>query len=158
MRPLWPLWLCAVTVWLIARNTVAKSPCKCGCVGGIYSAAISSWELSIADCKFSIISAARTSGSGKLSKSARDLSLIQKISRLVLSRFRMSSIERSLHQTVLPSRLFQCADILILRFCTFVGVHILPGIPDRDTGLFFYGTYSSDMISIEYTIIPDGVT
>ena len=36
LRPLWPLWLCTVTVWLIARNTVAKSPCKCGCVGGIY--------------------------------------------------------------------------------------------------------------------------
>ena len=36
LRSLWPLWLCTVTVWLIARNTVAKSPCKCGCVGGIY--------------------------------------------------------------------------------------------------------------------------
>ena len=37
LRSLWPLWLCAVTVWLIARNTVAKSPCKCGSVSEIYT-------------------------------------------------------------------------------------------------------------------------
>ena len=36
LRPLWPLWLCTVTVWLFSREGVAKSPCKCGCVGGIY--------------------------------------------------------------------------------------------------------------------------
>ena len=56
-----------------------------------FRVAISSLKLSIADCRFSMISIARTSGSGKLSRSAKDLSLIQKISKLVLSRLRISS-------------------------------------------------------------------
>ena len=47
LRSLWPLWLCTVTVWLIARNTVAKSPCKCGCVGGIYSGQETLWKRKI---------------------------------------------------------------------------------------------------------------
>ena len=52
---------------------------------------ISSLKLSMADWRFSMISADKISGSGKLSRSAKDLSLIQKISRLVLSRLRISS-------------------------------------------------------------------
>ena len=28
-------WLCSVTVWLFSREGMAKSPCKCGSVGGI---------------------------------------------------------------------------------------------------------------------------
>ena len=43
------------------------------------------------DSKFSIISLAKISGSGRLSKSVRLLSLIQKMSRLVLSLAMMSS-------------------------------------------------------------------
>ena len=95
--------------------------------------------------------------------------MIQKISKLVLSRFRMSSIENFLQQAALLSRLFQCADTLILQFCTFEGVHILPGIPGRDTGLFFGDilighdqknevSHLLQIIPIGYTIIPDGVT
>ena len=30
-------WLTAVTVWLFFREGVAKSPCKCGSGGGIYT-------------------------------------------------------------------------------------------------------------------------
>ena len=29
-------WLSAVTVWLFSRESVAKSPCRCGSGGGIY--------------------------------------------------------------------------------------------------------------------------
>ena len=31
------VWLTAVTVWLFSREGVAKSPCRCGSGGGIYS-------------------------------------------------------------------------------------------------------------------------
>ena len=31
------MWLTTVTVWLFSREGVAKSPCKCGSGGGIYT-------------------------------------------------------------------------------------------------------------------------
>ena len=34
------MWLCSVTVWLFSREGVAKSPCKCGSVGGIYTSGV----------------------------------------------------------------------------------------------------------------------
>jgi hypothetical protein len=51
-----------------------------------FSLTIISLKLSNPASRFSIISAARSPGSGRLSRSARDLSLSQVISRLVLSR------------------------------------------------------------------------
>jgi hypothetical protein len=53
---------------------------------------IISLKLSNPTSKFSIISAARSSGSGRLSRSARDLSFSQVISRLVLSQAIISSL------------------------------------------------------------------
>ncbi len=52
---------------------------------------IISLKLSTADSRFSIMSLANKSGSGRLSRSARLLSFSQVISRLVLSRFTISS-------------------------------------------------------------------
>ena len=34
------LWLTSVTVWLILREGVAKSPCRCGSIAEIYKDAI----------------------------------------------------------------------------------------------------------------------
>ena len=52
---------------------------------------IISLKLSIPDCKFSMISSASTSGSGRLSRSVRLLSFIQVMSKLVLSRSTISA-------------------------------------------------------------------
>jgi hypothetical protein len=57
-----------------------------------FSFTIISLKLSSPASRFSIISAAKSSGSGRLSRSARDLSFCQVISRLVLSREVISSI------------------------------------------------------------------
>ncbi len=55
-----------------------------------FKVAIISLKLLSPDSKFSMISPANTSGSGKLSRSVRLLSLSQKISKLVLSLARIS--------------------------------------------------------------------
>ena len=31
------MWLCSVTLWLFFRESVAKSPCRCGSGSGIYN-------------------------------------------------------------------------------------------------------------------------
>jgi len=69
---------------------------------GFHSAAIEA-NCSIAACKSSAISCASTSGSGRLSASSRVLSLIQKMSRLSLSRFASSSYVNERHR---PSGFF----------------------------------------------------
>ena len=66
----------------------------------LLSFACSAWNPSNALCKFSMMSSANTSGSGRLSRSARLLSFTQKMSRLFLSRFQISSALNFLH---LPS-------------------------------------------------------
>ena len=58
-----------------------------------FSISFSSLKLSSALSKFSMISSASSSAGGRLSKSARLLSFIQKRSRLSLSLCRISSME-----------------------------------------------------------------
>ncbi len=77
---------------LVLALACAAFKCACKCVGYFpFIVTIISSKLSIPDFKFSIMSFANKSGSGKLSRSVRLLSFIQVISRLVLSRSIISS-------------------------------------------------------------------
>lgn len=93
--------------WAVWEDTVSvrgceTAICSCGILYGVYSdcyklpyspfiVSTISLKLSSPASTFSIISFARISGSGKLSRSARLSSFTQKISRFVLSRDAISS-------------------------------------------------------------------
>ena len=78
--------LVALLQFLVLAFASANCKCATKCVGYFpFIAIIISSKLSMLDFKSSIMSFAKTSGSGKLSRSVRLSSFIQLISRLVLS-------------------------------------------------------------------------
>ena len=74
-------------------------------------------------------------------------------------------------QTALLTQFFQCSLVLFFQFCTFEGVHILPGIAGRDAGFLVIGRlgilighFQKDevgklfqIVSIGNAVVPKGI-